>query len=55
MGLFRNKLEPKEIGKIRRAACENFDSEFSRFTEEISEIPGRRDIPGKAGRPQKNL
>ena len=51
--LLRHELEPEEIDKIRKATNGNFALGSSRFTEEISEILGRRVTPGKAGRPRK--
>jgi len=52
-GLFRHELEKGEIDKIRKATNGNFALGSSRFTEEISEMLGRRVIPGKAGRPRR--
>jgi len=52
-GLFRHKLEPGEIDKIRKITNGNFALVSNRFTEEISEMLGRRVTPGKAGRPRK--
>ena len=51
--LFRHELEKGEIDKIRKATNGNFAIGSSRFTEEISEMLGRRFIPGKAGRPRR--
>ncbi|NOQ46521.1 MAG: hypothetical protein GQ559_07595 [Desulfobulbaceae bacterium] len=41
------------INEIRKATNGNFALGSSRFKQEISEMPGRRVTPGKAGRPRK--
>lgn len=51
--LFRYELEAGEIDKIRKATNGNFALGTSRFSEEISDMIGRRVTPGKAGRPRK--
>ncbi|MEA3469018.1 MAG: hypothetical protein U9R57_12470 [Thermodesulfobacteriota bacterium] len=51
--LFRYELEAGEIDKIRKATNGNFALGNSRFSEEISDMIGRRVTPGKAGRPRK--
>jgi len=50
--LFRHGLESNEIDKIRKATNGNFSLGNDRFTSEISEMLGRRVIPGKPGRPR---
>jgi putative transposase len=50
--LFRHELEPGEMEKTRKATNGNFAMGTNRFTEEISEILGRRVTPGQAGRPK---
>ena len=52
--LFRYELEPGLVDEIRKATNGNFVLGDNRFKEEISEILGRRVIPGKAGRPVKS-
>lgn len=51
--LFRYELEPGEIDKIRKATNGNFALGSEKFAKEISEMLGRRVIPGKNGRPRK--
>jgi putative transposase len=51
--LFRYELQPDEIDKIRKSTNGNFALGNNRFQEEISEMLGRRVIPGKPGRPRK--
>jgi putative transposase len=51
--LFRYELESEEIDTIRKATNGNFALGNDRFTSEISEMLGRRVIPGKPGRPRK--
>jgi putative transposase len=51
--LFRHELEPGEVDKIRKATNGNFALGSSRFQEEISNMLGRRVVPGRAGRPRK--
>ena len=51
--LFRYDLESGEIDKIRNATNGNFALGNNRFQQEISEMLGRRVVPGKAGRPRK--
>lgn len=51
--LFRHKLEPGEIDKIRKATNGNFALGTDRFNEIISKMICRRAYPGKAGRPRK--
>nr|WP_319394713.1 hypothetical protein [uncultured Desulfobacter sp.] len=51
--LFRHNLDPGEIDQIRKATNGNFALGAKRFQDEISEMLGRRVIPGKAGRPKK--
>jgi putative transposase len=51
--LFRHKLEPGQVDKIRKATNGNYALGSSRFREEIGSMLGRRASPGKAGRPRK--
>ncbi len=51
--LFRYELELGEIDKIRKATNGNFALGTNRFSEELSDILGRRVTPGTAGRPKK--
>ena len=51
--LFRYELESGEIDKIRKATNGNFTLGSNRFSEEISQMVGRRVTPGKPGRPRK--
>ncbi|MCP3933282.1 MAG: transposase [Bacteroidetes bacterium] len=52
--LFRYEIDPGEIDSLRKATNGNFAYGDNRFSEEISEMLGRRVTPGKAGRPKKN-
>jgi len=51
--LFRYELESGEINKIRKATNGNFALGSEKFAKEISDMLGRRVIPGKNGRPRK--
>ncbi len=51
--LFRYELEAGEIDNIRKATNGNFVLGSEKFAKEISEMLGRRVIPGKNGRPRK--
>jgi len=53
--LFRYELESGEIDRIRKATNGNYALGNTRFKEEISEMLGRRVVPGKAGRPKKSF
>ncbi|MDD2468612.1 MAG: transposase [Desulfobulbus sp.] len=52
--LFRQELDPGIIDSIRKATNGNFVLGSERFSEEISQVLGRRVTPGKAGRPSKS-
>jgi len=51
--LFRNELEPGKIDAIRKATNGGFALGNSRFQQNISEILGCRETPGRVGRPRK--
>ena len=51
--LFRHELEPGLVDQIRRATNGNFPLGGTRFSHEISALPGRRVRPGRSGRARK--
>lgn len=53
--LFRHELEPGLVDEIRRATNGNFALGDERFAAQISSVLGRRAMPGKSGRPRKEL
>lgn len=52
--LFRYELEPGLVDEIRRATNGNFALGSKRFASAVSEIIGRRAVPGQSGRPCKS-
>ena len=53
--LFRYALEPGLVDEIRKATNGNFALGDARFGEQIASALGRRALPGKSGRPRKQL
>ena len=53
--LFRYELEPGLVDAIRRATNGNFALGDVRFGEQIAQALGRRALPGRSGRPRKEV
>jgi len=53
--LFRHELKPGLVDEIRRATNGNFALGNERFVTQVSSALGTRVVPGKSGRPRKEL